>query len=52
VRTEGLRFPLRAETLVPSSTRGVSNEFLTADATVSVERGVLLAVLPEARKDA
>jgi thiamine pyrophosphokinase len=51
VRTDGLRFPLHGETLVPGSTRGVSNEFLTADATVSVERGVLLAVLPESWKD-
>ena len=51
VRTEGLRFPLARETLVPGSTRGVSNEFVTATAAVTLERGVLLAVLPELRKD-
>ena len=51
VRTEGLRFPLARETLFPGSTRGVSNEFVTAIATVTLERGVLLAVLPEPRKD-
>jgi thiamine pyrophosphokinase len=51
VRTEGLRFPLARETLLPGSTRGVSNEFVAATATVSLERGVLLAVLPEPRKD-
>jgi thiamine pyrophosphokinase len=51
VRTEGLRFPLRDEDLHPSSTRGVSNEFLEPRATVSLREGVLLAVLPDARKD-
>jgi thiamine pyrophosphokinase len=51
VRTEGLRFPLARETLLPGSTRGVSNEFVAPTAAVSLERGVLLAVLPEPRKD-
>ena len=46
VRTSGLRYPLRGETLEPGSTRGVSNEFTTSTATVEVERGALLAVLP------
>jgi thiamine pyrophosphokinase len=46
VLTDGLRFPLRRETLPPGTTRGVSNEFLGARATVSLESGVLLAVLP------
>jgi len=48
VRTERLRFPLVRETLFPGSTRGVSNEFVVATATVTVDRGVLLAVVPEA----
>ena len=50
VRTDGLRFPLRGETLQPGSTRGVSNQLVHADASVSLDGGVLLAVLPEARK--
>ena len=48
VRTEGLRFPLRRETLYPGSTRGVSNEFLDDTARVALDDGVLLAVLPDA----
>jgi thiamine pyrophosphokinase len=47
VRTEGLRFPLYFETLVPGSTRGVSNEFLGAVARVALDDGVLLAILPD-----
>jgi thiamine pyrophosphokinase len=50
VRTEGLRFPLAGETLFPASTRGVSNELVATAATVSLEHGVLLAILPEPRK--
>jgi thiamine pyrophosphokinase len=46
VLTDGLRYPLRSETLAPGTTRGVSNEFLGARATVSLESGVLLAVVP------
>jgi thiamine pyrophosphokinase len=47
VRTEGLRFPLRGEELLPGSTRGVSNVMLEPDATVSVERGAVLALQPD-----
>jgi thiamine pyrophosphokinase len=46
VRTEGLRFPLRGETLSPGTTRGVSNEFLGSTAAVSLDSGVLLVVIP------
>ncbi len=46
VVTEGLAYPLRGETLVSGSSRGVSNEFAAETALVSVERGVLLAVCP------
>jgi len=46
VTTEGMRFPLRAETLHPGSTRGVSNELSLPVATVRVATGVLLAVQP------
>jgi thiamine pyrophosphokinase len=50
IRTDGLRFPLAHETLLPGSTRGVSNELLEPIARVSLDEGVLLAVLPHARK--
>jgi thiamine pyrophosphokinase len=50
VQTSGLRFPLHNETLHPGSTRGLSNEFLELDARVSLDNGVLLVVLPNARK--
>jgi thiamine pyrophosphokinase len=47
VSTEGLAYPLRAETLDPGSSRGVSNVFAAPEATVKVDRGVLLAVRPD-----
>jgi thiamine pyrophosphokinase len=46
VRTENLRYPLHGETLEPGSTRGVSNELLTSSASVALDSGVLLAILP------
>jgi len=46
VRTEGLVYPLRGETLEAGSSRGVSNVFASAKATIAVERGVLLVVRP------
>jgi thiamine pyrophosphokinase len=46
VVTEGLRYPLRSETLHPGSTRGLSNELTEAAAVVTVADGVLLAVVP------
>jgi thiamine pyrophosphokinase len=48
VTTEGLAYPLRGETLEPGSSRGVSNVFDADAAHVSVERGVLLAIVPGA----
>jgi thiamine pyrophosphokinase len=47
VRTEGLEYPLRGETLEPGSTRGVSNVFTGPEARVSLTGGVLLAIRPE-----
>jgi thiamine pyrophosphokinase len=44
VRTEGLRFPLHGETLIPFRTRGVSNRMLSESAVIFVERGVLLCI--------
>jgi thiamine pyrophosphokinase len=46
VRTEGLAYELRGETLEPGSGRGVSNVLTTTTARVSVERGTVLAVRP------
>lgn len=46
VTTEGLRYPLRGEPLVPGSSRGLSNVFVAAEARLSVERGALLAIRP------
>jgi thiamine pyrophosphokinase len=50
VQTEGLRYPLHRETLRPGSTRGVSNEFVATHAAVSLDDGVLVAVLPSPGK--
>jgi thiamine pyrophosphokinase len=46
VTTEGLAYPLADDSLDAGSTRGVSNVFVGGEATVSVARGVLLAVRP------
>lgn len=46
VVTEGLRYPLRGETLEPGSSRGTSNEFAAPTARIALERGVILAVRP------
>jgi thiamine pyrophosphokinase len=46
VTTEGLEYPLRGETLEPGSSRGVSNVFADRTAHITVEDGVLLAVIP------
>lgn len=46
VTTTGLAYPLRAETLEPGSTRGVSNVFDSNRARITLEGGVLLAIEP------
>ena len=46
ISTTGLRWPLDEERLPFGSSRGVSNEFVTAVATVKVRSGVLVAVQP------
>lgn len=48
VRTEGLAYPLRGETLEPGSSRGVSNVFARDTARITLARGVLLAIRPPA----
>jgi thiamine pyrophosphokinase len=46
VSTSGLLYPLRAEDLLPGSPRGLSNELTHEQATVSLVRGVLVAIQP------
>lgn len=44
VSTDGLRWPLRGETLYPYKTRGISNELLGETASVSLKSGLLLII--------
>jgi len=44
--TEGLAYPLRGETLVPGSSRGLSNVFTNLEARITLDTGVLLALRP------
>ncbi|HEY3614804.1 MAG TPA: thiamine diphosphokinase [Gaiellales bacterium] len=46
VTTDGLRWPLRAETLEPGSTRGVSNEIVSGPVRLAISAGSLLALGP------
>ncbi|MGQ0430884.1 MAG: thiamine diphosphokinase, partial [Microthrixaceae bacterium] len=46
VTTEGLRYPLDGDVLLPGSTRGVSNQLLDTTARVSLSDGVLIVVQP------
>jgi thiamine pyrophosphokinase len=48
IETEGLRYPLRGESLGAGTTRGVSNELVGTRATVRVAEGALLVVQPHA----
>ncbi|WP_208027759.1 thiamine diphosphokinase [Rhabdothermincola sediminis] len=49
VTTAGLLYPLACDTLIPGTTRGVSNELLGEQATVEVGSGVLIAIQPGGR---
>jgi thiamine pyrophosphokinase len=44
VITDGLRWPLRGETLHPEKTRGISNELLGTQASIHIDTGLLLIV--------
>jgi thiamine pyrophosphokinase len=44
IRTEGLKWPLRGETLLAERTRGISNEMLGNSAHVTVASGLLLII--------
>lgn len=48
VTTAGLRYPLDGDTLLPGSTRGVSNELVVPVAHVSITDGTLVAIQPHA----
>lgn len=47
VSTRGLNWGLDSETIEAGSTRGVSNRFKAPEATIKVEDGVLLAIVPD-----
>jgi thiamine pyrophosphokinase len=51
VTTDGLEYQLNDEPLYAGSARGVSNRFVAERATVSVTRGVVLAVQPFALRE-
>ena len=44
ISTEGLKWPLHDETLYPEKSRGISNELVGTQATVSLTAGLLLLV--------
>jgi thiamine pyrophosphokinase len=46
VTTRGLLYPLAGDDLHPGSTRGVSNELIEDQATVTLDGGVLVAIQP------
>lgn len=44
IQTEGLRWPLRHETLKAHKTRGISNEMVSDVAKISIDSGLLLCI--------
>jgi thiamine pyrophosphokinase len=44
VVTQGLYYPLHAETLYPERTRGISNVLLAGRASVSIKKGLLVCI--------
>lgn len=48
ITTEGLRWPLRNESLAPWVSRGVSNELTGTSGEISLQSGALLVIQPEA----
>lgn len=44
VVTQGLRYPLRGETLFPERSRGVSNEMIDTEAQVHLDGGTLICI--------
>jgi thiamine pyrophosphokinase len=52
ITTSGLRWPLDRAVLAVGSTRGISNEFVGATATVSIVDGILIVIAPDAQAPA
>lgn len=44
VRTQGLLYPLKGETLYPDRTRGISNELIAPSAQVTLKSGLLICI--------
>jgi thiamine pyrophosphokinase len=44
IHTTGLRYPLESETLMFGKSRGISNELIDSEATITVSSGVLLCI--------
>jgi thiamine pyrophosphokinase len=44
VETQYLQWPLRSETLYPDKTRGISNEMISAAASIKIKSGLLLVI--------
>jgi len=51
VVTEGLKYPLKGETLYFSSSRGLSNEFISREASITVKAGMLLLMKVKKSKE-
>jgi thiamine pyrophosphokinase len=52
VRTSGLQYPLKGETLWPERSRGISNRLETAQARITLEEGLLLCIHSHHEPDA
>jgi thiamine pyrophosphokinase len=44
IKTKGLRFPLRNETLFPERSRGISNEMTSQSAQITLKSGLLYCI--------
>ena len=44
VRTQGLLYPLKDETLYPDRTRGISNELIAPSAQITLQSGLLICI--------
>jgi len=44
ITTSGLKYPLENETLYPDQTRGISNRLTGTEATITMEKGLLLCI--------
>jgi thiamine pyrophosphokinase len=44
IQTTGLRYPLESETLFLGKSRGISNELISPEATITISSGILLCI--------